>query len=87
MLGAIAACNFWASDLQKVLRTCGNLCSLNYKCALRDSSVPFLRNETLKMTAPEVFFYILTSKCISRHSGVPFLQVATSKMAPKPSVF
>ena len=42
MLRATAACDFWTSDLQKVVRTCGVLRILTCKCASRHSGVRFL---------------------------------------------
>ena len=44
VLRATAACHFWTSDLQKLVRPCGVLCILTWKCASRHSAVPFLRN-------------------------------------------
>ena len=41
VLRATAACHFWTSELQKLLRDCGVLCILTGKCASRHSSVPF----------------------------------------------
>ena len=42
VLRATAAWNFWTSDLQKVVRTCGVLHIETYKCAWRYSGVRFL---------------------------------------------
>ena len=48
---ATAACNFWTSELQKVLRSWGVLYILTCKCAFRHSGVQFLlslRNANLR---------------------------------------
>ena len=42
VLRATAACDFWTSDLQKVVPDCGVLYILTWKCASRHSGVPFL---------------------------------------------
>ena len=41
VLRATAACHFWTSELQKLLRDCCVLCILTCKCASRHSGVPF----------------------------------------------
>ena len=51
-----AACHFWTSDLQKLLRPCGVLCILACKCASRHSSVPFLNIGTSKNCSDRVVF-------------------------------
>ena len=38
---ATAACHFWTSELQKLVRACGVLCVLTWKCASGHSGVPF----------------------------------------------
>ena len=40
VLRATAACNFWTSELPKLVRDCGVLCILTWKCASRHSGVP-----------------------------------------------
>ena len=82
MLGPTAACNFWTSDLQKVVRTCGVLHILTYKCASRHRGVTFCRIGTSKSFPPPGILDILTCQCASRHSGVPFLNIGTSKIGP-----
>ena len=42
VLLATAACNFWTSQLQKVLRACSVLYIFTWKCASRHSGVQFL---------------------------------------------
>ena len=42
VLLATAACKFWTSQLQKVLRTCSVLYIFTWKCASRHSGVQFL---------------------------------------------
>ena len=41
VLRATAACDFWTSELRKLLRDCGVLHILTCKCAWRHSAVPF----------------------------------------------
>ena len=50
VLGATAACKFWRSDLQKVVRTREFFKILTYKCASRHSGVPFLQIGTSKIS-------------------------------------
>ena len=74
---------FWTSELQKVVRTCGVLHILTYKCASRHSGVHFFDIWTSKKCSEtRQFFSILTSKCAFRHSGVPCLNIGTSKSGP-----
>ena len=56
VLRATAACEFWTSDLQKVVRTCGALSIFTCKCASRHSYVQFCRIETSKI-APALRFF------------------------------
>ena len=84
VLRATAGCHFWTSELQKLLRLCGVLCILTWKCASRHSGVPFLNIGTSKI-APTVRCFVCAYwlvKCASRHSAVPFLNIGTSKIAP-----
>ena len=48
VLLATAACNFWTSELQKVVRPCGVLYILTWKCASRHSGVQFFDIRTSK---------------------------------------
>ena len=57
MLRATAAYHFWTSDLPKLVRTCGGLRILTYKCASRHSGVPFLNIGTSKI-APTVWCFV-----------------------------
>jgi len=82
VLGPTAACNFWTSDLQKVVRTCGVLRILTYKCASRHRGVTFCRIGTSKSFPPPGILDILTCQCASRHSGVPFLQMRSGNIGP-----
>ena len=41
VLLATAACHFWTSERPKLVRDCGVLCILTWKCASHHSSVPF----------------------------------------------
>ena len=82
VLGATAACNFWTSDLQKVVRTCGVLHILTYKCASRHSAVPFLDIWPLE-SGPNMwcFAHFDLQMCFAP-SAVPFLNIGTSRLAP-----
>jgi len=57
VLRATAACHFWTSELQKLLRPCGVLCILTDKCASRHSGVPFFNIGTSKI-APSVWCFV-----------------------------
>ena len=57
VLRATAACDFWTSELPKLLRQCGVLCILTSKWASRHSGVPFLNIGTSK-TAPTVWCFV-----------------------------
>ena len=48
VLRATAACHFWTSELPKLVRDCGVLCILTWKCASRHSGVPFFNIGTSK---------------------------------------
>ena len=48
VLLATAACNFWRSELQKVVRECSVLYILTWKCASRHSGVQFFNISTSK---------------------------------------
>ena len=48
-LRATAACDFWTSELRKLLRDCDVLCILTCKCASRHSGIPFCRIESAKI--------------------------------------
>ena len=72
VLRATAACKFWTSQLQKVVRTCSDLSILTCKCASRYSGVQIFDILTSKSGLRPSVFSILTSKCASRYSGVPF---------------
>ena len=52
MLRATAACNFWTSNLRKVVRTPQFFHILTYKCASRHSGVAFFNIGTSKMAPP-----------------------------------
>ena len=59
---ATAACNFSASQVQKVLRTCRFLYMFTSKCASHHS------DQVQKVLRSWRVLYILTWKCASRHS-------------------
>ena len=83
VLLATATCNFWTSQLQKVLPTPQFFCIFTSKCASRHSGVI----ATSKVVRTCSVLYILTSKCASRYSGVQFLHISTSKSAPNLQFF
>ena len=68
VLRAKAACTFSTSELPKVVRPCGVLYILTWKCASRHSGVHFFDIATSKSGPNLVCF----SKCASRHNGVHF---------------
>ena len=70
VLLATAACNFWTSQLQKVVRTWHVLYIFTSKCASRHN---FSTSQLQKVVRSWCVLYIFTSKCASRHSGVQFL--------------
>ena len=87
VLFATAACNFWTSELQKVLRGPQFFNIFTCKFAFRHSRAPFFDIWTSKSAPRTTVFNILTSKCAFRHSGVPFFDIWTSKSAPKLTCF
>ena len=70
VLFATAACHFWTSKLQKVLRHRQFFSIFTSKCAFRHSH--FWTSKLQKVLRHRQFFSIFTSKCAFRHSGVPF---------------
>ena len=66
VLLATAACNFWTSQLQKVLRACSVLYIFTWKCASRHSGVQFLNISTSK-SAPSMqcFVHFYLKMCFS----------------------
>ena len=103
LLRATAACDFWTSDLQKVVQTCV-FCAFWLTNVLRATAAcDFWTSELPKSVPHWGFLYILTCKCASRHrgvpffvpffdmkmchSGVPFLNIRTSKIGPSPRCF
>ena len=83
VLRATAACHFWTSELQRLLRDCGVLCILTCKCASRHSGVPFLNIGTSKI-APRLWCFVhLTCKCASATAACHFSSVCwTTTSAP-----
>ena len=79
---ATAACNFWTSQLQKVVWECQFFSIFTSKCASRHSGV-----QLQKVVWECQFFSIFTSKRASSHSGVQFLNISTSKSGLSMSVF
>ena len=57
VLGATASCDFWTSDLQKLVRDCGVFCILTCKRASRHSGVPFFNIRTSK-SAPALRCFV-----------------------------
>ena len=71
-LRATAACNFWTSELQKVLRTGRVLYIVTCTCASRHSGVQFFDIGTLK-SAPGPSVLAFSCQNALHHSGVQFL--------------
>ena len=79
VLSATASCHFWTSELQKLLRPRGVLCTNVLRATV---SCHFWTSELQKLFRSRGVFCILTCQCASRHSGVPFLTIRTSKIGP-----
>ena len=73
-----------------MVRTCGALYILTWKCASRQNGVHFFDTSTSKKWSEHGVLcnalYILTWKCASRHNGVHLFDISTSKSGPNPSV-
>ena len=82
VLLATAACNFSASELQKVVWARQFFNILTLKCVSRHSGVQFFHFATSKSGPRPSVFTILTWKCASRYSGVQFFHIWTSKSGP-----
>ena len=88
MLRATTACTFSTSQLPKVVRACGVLYILTWKCASRHNGVHFFDISTSKKVVRACgVFSILTWKCASRHNGVHFFDISTSKEVVRTSCF
>ena len=70
---ATAACDFWISDLQNVVRKYGVSRILIYKSLSCHSGMRFLDVGTSKIAPRLRYFVDLFCKCASCHSRVPFL--------------
>ena len=72
VLRATMACTISTSERQKVVRTCGALCVLTWKCSSRRNTVTFLAAQLLKVVRDPDFFTLLTWKRASGHNGAHF---------------
>ena len=76
VLHATAAYFFLTSELAKLVRSCGVLCILAYKCASRHSGVPFFISRlnsylrTRRFREPIIFEH-QQPRIIEKHSGFP----------------
>ena len=74
---ATASCNFWTSELQKVVPDRQFFHIFTSERAFRHSGVQFFDIWTSKSVPDRQFFHIFTSECAFRHSGVQFFHICT----------
>ena len=87
VLLATAACNFWTSELQKVVRECSVLYIFTWKCASRHSGVQFLDIGTSK-SGPKLtcFVHFHLKMCFSPQRRAIFQHLNFKKWS-EPDMF